>query len=110
MEAFGVAAKFALAVKLLKKPATHAVVEFGGPLLADRGSLGFCAHGLAAESMGTTLVPATSAARPMACNALPAASLGGPVPVPAMAIAIPACGAARTRAIMPVLTSGASGR
>jgi len=41
LEAFGIAAKFALAVKLLEKPATHAVIEFGGPLLANRGPLGF---------------------------------------------------------------------
>ena len=63
VEAFGVPAKFALAIKLSENSAAGAVVEFGGPLLADRGPLDFCAHGLVAESMGSTLMPATSAAR-----------------------------------------------
>src|SRR5690349_1178358 len=45
MKPFGIAARFARALKLLEKTKTGAVIEFSRPLIANDNPLGFSAHG-----------------------------------------------------------------
>jgi hypothetical protein len=92
VEAFGIAAKTARAVKLLGKPAAGAVVEFGGPLLANRGPPGFGADDFAASFlMAATSKAFSAAAAAWAANRVRAYPAPTPSPYSRLHCAMVAC-------------------